>query len=296
MKRMKSSMFSRFASQLNFKLFRYGFIAIISSVIFYACSNEEISTNGQGSTNKVLQVESKKNSLSNNANFIQENVNSFSEQVFVNIESLEVALNKNSYVGFNTQAMQMLNAATSENDLKVVFEMAGIANSQEIIDILKNNVAIQEAFIIENPSFYNLSVEKQMELLNGSIELAITNYETKVLIPSYGVVEAANCASTFNKTIDRCAGDFGICAVFAVAGAYVGLAPGLLQAAYCMVSKVNCDSRAKQDYKECVITPFTPGGPPPSPSTPPTGVVTIHCDPDSCWTTDSNGKFVERIN
>lgn len=257
---------------------------------FYACSNEEISMKGDVHGNKSLKVESEKNSLSGKTDFIQENLNSFSEQVVGNIGSLETALNKNSYVGFNAQAMQMLSIATEENDLKIIFEMAGIANSQEVIDILKKNVALQQAFILENPNFYNLTLEEQTELLNGSFELAINNYNTNDPLPPSGLVGDPNCARIFNKSIDRCNGDFGTCAVFAVAGAYAGLAPGLLAAAYCMVSKVNCDGRAKEDYKECVSEPVSPDGPPPV-----TGELSIVCSEivlDSCWLVDSNGKYV----
>lgn len=118
--------------------------------------------------------------------------------------------------------MQMLNSATNENDLKNVFANAGISNSAEVIAILKNIVDTQQAFILENPDFYNLTIEEQTVLLNTSVEIYISAN------PPGGLVGSNNCARTFNKTINRCAADFGVCAVFAVAGAYGGVVPGLL--------------------------------------------------------------------
>lgn len=272
------------------KLYIFGFI--VAFIIFYSCSSEDESLNKLGAVK--AKIESAKNTSENSvivASNMEENLNTLSVQIFVNVSNLEVALNKNAYVGFNAEAMQKLSAAKNESDLKIVFEMAGIANSQEVINLLKSNVAIQQAFVSQNPGFYNFTVEKQTQLLNTHLELVKNTYNSQVPLPPTGLVGSPNCASTFNKSIDRCAGDFGTCAVFAVAGAYAGLIPGLLSAAYCMATKITCDNRAKQDYKECVLEPMSPDGPPP-----PTGELTLHCNRDSCWTTDSNGKFVERID
>lgn len=292
MKKTRNFIYDFSLNQINPKLFMFGLIAVMTLIIFYSCSTGDESINKSGKTETITASEKTKK-IGNTETVlpisVQENINSFSEQIFVSVESLDIALNKNSYVGFNAQTMQMLGTAEDEYDLKIVFEMAGIANSQEVIDILKNNVAIQQAFIEQNPSFYSLTVEKQAELLNASIGLAKNSYNSHIPIPPTELVGGPNCARAFNRNIDECAEDFGVCAVFAVAGAYAGLAPGLLAAAYCMVTKITCDSRAKRDYKECVLTPL--GSVPP-----PTGELTIHCDKfaDSCWTTDSNGKYVGR--
>lgn len=71
-------------------------------------------------------------------------------------------------------------------------------------------------------------------------------------LPITEFVTLPYCAGAFNNEISECAEDFGVCAVFAVAGAYAGLAPGLLAAAYCMTTKLICDGRAKTKYRECV--------------------------------------------
>lgn len=293
MKNLKETNSRLASNRVSAKLSVFGFIATFI-LIFYSCSSEDDSLNKSGGASKT-KTESVKSTTENSVvgvpAAIEENLSSLSVQIFVNVASLEVALNKNSYVGFNAQAMQKLNTAKNESELKIAFEMGGIANSQEVINVLKNNVAIQQVFISQNPGFYNLTVEKQTQLLNTHIELVKNSYNSQVPIPPTGLVGNPNCASTFNKSINRCAGDFGTCAVFAVAGAYAGLAPGLLAAAYCMVTKISCDSRAKEDYKECVLEPMNPDGPPP-----PTGEITMHCDRDSCWTTDSNGKYIERVD
>lgn len=285
-----------FFKQVNSKLCLFGICALLM-LFLYSCSSEEEQINKLGDSKG--EIESAKTKATDNLDVVlpfsvEENLNLFSEQIFISAESLEVALNKNNYVAFNAQAMQMLNAATNENDLKIVFEMAGIANSQEVIDILKNNVAIQQAFIAENPSFYNLTIEQQSQLLNASVGLAKNSYTSHIPVPITELVGPANCGRNFNQDIDDCAEDFGQCAVFAIAGAYAGIVPGLLGAAYCMTTKITCDNRAKREYKECVYEKVDEGTPPP------TGELTIHCTmmavEDSCWTTDSNGKYVGRVH
>lgn len=285
MKKLQTSKFNRLLKQVNRRLFPFGLTVLLITTLFYSCSSDEESINKAGMSKTSTQT-AKAKTIDESEISVKENLDSFSQQIFGNVKSLEVALNKNSYVGFNTQAMQKFNAAKNENDLKIVFEMAGIANSQEIINILKNNVAIQQTFISKNASFYTLTGEKQVQLLNTSLELTKISYKSPILPPA-GLVGAPSCGGTFNKSVDRCAGDFGTCAVFAVAGAYAGLAPGLLAAAYCMVTKISCDNRAKEDYKECIHA-YIPDG-----YVPPTGVLTLKCDLDSCWTVDSNGKYIE---
>ena len=280
-------------NQINIKLF--GFFWVLIAIVFYSCSSEDESVNQSGMTKakiKSEKIQTIGEVLTGLPVSEQENLNSYSEQIFVHLQSLEIALNRNSSLDFNPQAMQALNAAKNENDLKIVFEMAGIANSQEVINILKDNVKIQQEFISQNPIFYSLSVEEQVGLLNSGIALAKIGYHSQIPNLFDGLVGNNNCAGDFNRAIGRCNGDFGTCAVFAVAGAYAGLAPGLLAAAYCMVTKLTCDKRAKEDYKICTIEQVYPGGP-----TPPTGVVTLHCDKfaDTCWTTDSNGKYIETL-
>ncbi|MEO8240009.1 MAG: hypothetical protein ABI576_18025 [Flavobacterium sp.] len=288
MKKSRSVIYSFLLNQVNVQ-YVLGFMTLLIMIIFYSCStDEDTSINKSGTIGTKKQLEKTK-SLDELGVIIsdhtEENVISFSEEIFLNFGNLDVALHKNTNVNFNAQTMQMLNSATNENDLKNVFTNAGISNTQEIIAILKNIVETQQAFILQNPDFYNLTIEEQTELLNTSVEMYINAN------PPGGLVGNNNCARTFNKTITRCTADFGTCAVFAIAGAYAGLAPGLLAAAYCMVTKYTCDSRAKEDYRECLIEPVSPDGPPPV-----TGEVTLHCVRDSCWTTDSNGKYIERID
>ncbi|MCP2025032.1 hypothetical protein L1276_000172 [Flavobacterium sp. HSC-32F16] len=277
---------------VNSKLLFLGIFALVNMWIFHSCTTEDASNNSSGQSEKNVKID---NSNSNNTNRLGENgpggidgnVSSFSNKIFFNSGRLESELNKNLYVGFNEETMNMLNAAQNENDLKIVFERAGIANSQEIIDILKSNVEAQQAFISENPDFYNLTVEEQSVLLNFSAEESKKKYANNVTLLDPNNYLVPDCAHAFNTSISRCAGDFGTCAVFAVAGAYAGLAPGLLAAAYCMVTKITCDNRAKRDFKDCgakeIGTPDIDG------------VLTLHCDLDSCWTTDRRGVFVRRI-
>lgn len=129
---------------------------------FYSCASDEENLDASGtnkkSTESVMDKTTSKSVIGVPVE-VQQHVESFSQQIYVNVMSLENALNKNSYVAFNAQAMQMLNNAQTENDFKIVFEMAGIANSQEVINILKNNVAVQQSFISRNFDFYMLSEE-----------------------------------------------------------------------------------------------------------------------------------------
>jgi len=293
MKKTRNSDFS--LNQINPKLFMFGLIAVMTLIIFYSCSTGDESINKSGKAE--TKTKSEKNKTIGNAeigldNSVQENLNSYSEQIFVGVESLEIALNKNIDVDFNAQAMQMLETAEDEYDLKIVFEMAGIANSQEVINILKSIVAKQQAFITQNSSFYSLTPEKQAELLNASIEFARITYNSPVLFPPLEQVSGSSCARTFNNSRGDCIEDFAVCAAGAIYAAGGGIWPGLVVAAGCMAMKYFCDKRAKRDYKECVIMPM--GTVPP-----PTGELTIHCtafaiEEDSCWTTDSNGKYVGR--
>lgn len=292
MKKSKNVINSFLLNHVNFK-YVLGFMILSIMIIFYSCSTDEnASVNKSGAVGTKKQLEKTK-SLDllgiNISDHTEENVIAFSEEIFTNFGSLDIALNKNANVSFDPLTMQMLNSAETENDLKNVFTNAGIANSTEVIEILKNIVETQKSFILQNPDFYDLPIEQQTELLNASVEIYVNAN------PPGGLVGSNNCARTFNKTINRCAGDFGVCAVFAVAGAYGGVVPGLLAAAYCMTTKLSCDSRAKEDYMECLLEPVSADGPPPV-----TGEITIHCTGgrstvDSCWTTDSNGKYIETL-
>nr|WP_315239096.1 hypothetical protein [uncultured Flavobacterium sp.] len=269
----------------------FGLIAFIILIFFYSCSTEDESINKSGKTESITKSEKNKSIVSTEAGLnisMQENLNLFSEQIFVSVESLEIALNKNTDVDFNDQAMQMLETAGDEYDLKIVFEMAGIANSQEVINILKGIVAKQQAFITQNSSFYSLTPEKQAELLNASIEFAKITYNSNVLFPPFEVVGANPCARSFNNSRGDCIEDFAVCSAGAIYAAAGGLWPGLAVAAGCMAMKLLCDHRVKRDYKECLQS---------KEDVPPTtGELTVHCDKyaDSCWTTDSNGKYVGR--
>lgn len=275
-------------NELKLKFYFYRFIAVIM-IFFYSCSNDDASINKSG--NATTKKETDKDRTLDKSDIVISdynvgNVNAFSEAIFHNFESLDSELKKNTNINFTAETMQMLGSATNEDDLKIIFKKAGILNTLEVIQILKNIVSVQQTFIAQNPDFNNLAVDQQVEVLNASVETYINSHAP--IIPD-GLV-GDDCSKTFNKTINRCAGDFGTCAVFAVAGAYAGLAPGLLAAAYCMTSKLSCDSRAKQDFRECKAEQVNPDGPPPV-----TGEVTVHCDRDSCWTTDSNGKYIETI-
>jgi hypothetical protein len=152
--------------------------------------------------------------------------------------------------------MQMLETAENEYDLKIAFEMAGISNRQEVIDILKNIVAKQQAFIAQNPDFYSLTPGKQAELLNSSIELARITYNSPVLFPPSELVSGNPCARAFNNWRGDCIEDFGVCAAGAIYAAAGGIWPGLAGAAICMAMKYFCDERAERDYKQCIITPI----------------------------------------
>jgi len=298
MKRTRNSIYDFSLNQINPKLFMFGLIAIMTLIIFYSCSTGDESINKSGKTETITASEKTKKIGNTETGLdisVQENLNSFSEQTFTSVESLEIALYKNSYVGFNAQAMQMLNAATNENDLKSAFEMAGIANSQEVINILKNNVTIQQQFISENPDFYNLTIEKRVELLDASIVLAENNYFSQIPLPYSGSQAESSCSKAWRKNRNRCLRDYGVCSVGSIAAAFIPpFWPALVGAAICLASKVNCESDAKQDWLDC--DPVLAGTPPP-----PTGELTIHCTDmrsavDSCWTTDSNGKYVGRVD
>jgi len=289
MKRMKSN-YRLLESQINFKLFNLGFIIFFIIITFSSCSNDDESLSKSGETknkSKSEEVNSKDKTQKSTAEFIQENVNSFSQTIFLNNDRLDYALSQNLYVGFNAQSMQMLSAAQNESDLKIVFEGAGIANSQEIIDILKSNVEAQQTFINQSMDFYGLTIDQQVEYLKKGVEISNNNYiiaHGPAITSGYA---SARCATGFNTTVGRCAEDFGTCAVFAVAGAYAGLAPGLLGAAYCMTTKIVCDRRAIRDFKDCEAKEIILNG-----ATGSTEVYTKACDRDSCWSIDANGKYI----
>ncbi|PJJ07101.1 hypothetical protein CLU83_0245 [Flavobacterium sp. 1] len=285
-------------SQMKLKIYLYGFITVLIMIIFYSCSNTEVESITK-SGNAEAKKESGKNETLNKSEVVISdydtgNVNSFSQQTFANVESIETALNKNNYVGFNNEAIQLVNVATNENDLRFAFEKAGIANSQEVIDLLKTMVTAQQDFISENPSFYNLPIETRIELLNASIDLTKSTYIWNTPLPNIGqVVPDTKCGRRLIRNWNRCNQDFGGCAVGAIVSTYAGGWPGLVMAAICMYNKVNCQNRAQENYTEC-LTEVIEGVPPP------TGELTIHCTldavVDSCWTTDSNGKYVGRVN
>ncbi|SEO24034.1 hypothetical protein SAMN05444671_0574 [Flavobacterium sp. CF108] len=286
MKNLKEAKIKLVSKRVSSKLSLFGFIAIFILIIYSCSTSEEESLNKSGvSKTKTETVENKTENSVIVPVGIQENLNALTAQVYANTKNLDAALNKNRFIDFNAQAMQKLNTAKTESELKIAFEMGGIANSQEVINILKNTIANEQIFVSQNVGFYDFTPEQQTILINKSIE-AYKNSN-----PPGGLVGTNNCARIFNKTIDRCADDYIYCAIGAIVGtAFGGYAAGLPAAATCMVSKLNCDGRAKEDYRECLIEPVSPDGPPP-----PTGELTLHCDRDSCWTTDSNGKFVERI-
>ena len=283
----KKNHYARFFNQSNVRSLSFGFMTLFIAVLFCACSGEEELKKGsalQKSTNLTKR---------SGADLIEESAISFSQAILSNNYDLDYALNKNLHVGFNEQTMQMLNSVQNEIELKLVFEQAGIANSQEVMDILHSIVQAQQSFIDENPSFYTLTQQQQIEYLNTGIELAKNNYVNPNPIIPTSNYWTSTCASAFNKSIDRCNGDFGTCAVFAVAGAYAGFAPGLLAAAYCMVTKLSCDRRSKQDYIECLAPSDSGSGGLDLNNNPITE--TIHCDQDSCWTTTLNGQYIRRV-
>ncbi|MBW4360895.1 hypothetical protein [Flavobacterium taihuense] len=284
---------------MKLKIYLHGFITVLIMIIFYSCSTTEVETINK-SGNAEAKKESGKNEILDKSKFVistydTKNVNSFSQQTFANVESIETALNKNNYVGFNNEAIQLVNAAKNENDLRFAFEKAGIANSQEVIDLLKTMVIAQQDFISKNPSFYSLPIETRIKLLNASIDLTKSTYIWNTPLPNIGqVVPNSKCGRLLNRDWTRCNQDFSGCAVGAVIVAAAGLWPGLAAAAGCMYTKVNCQNRAQEDYTECLVA-YTIGVPPL------TGELTLHCTDmraavDSCWTTDSNGKYVGRVD
>lgn len=279
--------FNRFFNQSNVRSFLFGIMVIFISVLFEACSNEE-------ELKKESEVQKSTNlTKRSGVDLIEESATSFSQAILSNNDDLNYALNKNLYVGFNEQTMQMLNSVQNEIELKLVFEQAGIANSQEVMDILYSIVQAQQSFIDENPNFYTLTQQQQIEYLNTGIELAKNNYVNPNPITPTSSYWTSTCASAFNKSIDRCNGDFGTCAVFAVAGAYAGFAPGLLAAAYCMATKLSCDRRSKEDYIECLAPSDSGSGGLDYNNNPITE--TLHCDRDSCWATTLNGQYIRRV-
>ncbi len=290
-------------SQMKLKNYFYEFITVLFMIIFYSCSTTEFE-----SLNNKENTEAKKESVQNKTldksetailDYDIENVNSLSQQIFASVETIEVALNKNNSVAFNNEAKQLVNTATNENDLKFAFEKAGIANSQEVIDLLKIMVTAQQDFISNNPSFYNLPIETRIEVLNASIESTQSSYIWNTPLPNIlgQAVPNDKCGRLLTRNWSRCNRAFGACAVSAIAGAAAGIWPGLIGAAVCMYSKYDCQKNAQEDYTECLLE---------SADLPPaTGELTLHCtvsDPlattaaDSCWTTDSNGKYVGRID
>lgn len=269
---------------------------LLATTFFYSCSDEDEPLNKSGKIDNKEMVNDnnvKENSVIIKEDLIKQNVNSFSVAIFSNYGSLEDALNKNLSVGFNNpETMQMLNNAKNENDLKIVFQRAGIANSQEVIDILKNIVEVQHDFIVENPNFYNLTKEQQVEYLNSSVETAKNSFMVvnPPVLPTIPYFTTPGCAHNYNTGISRCNTDFGVCGVFAVAGTYAGILPGLLAAAYCMTTKVICDKRVYRDFKDCqaqeIIKNGGPNGEP---------LLMLQCDRDSCWANDLSGKYFGRV-
>jgi hypothetical protein len=223
--------------QVNSKIVIFGFITVLIIMILYSCSTEDESIYKSEMSKTTTEQEKTKIIGNIEAGLpisVQENLNSFSEQISLNAKSLDIALYKNQNVEFNAQAMQMLNAATNEIDLKSAFEMAGITNSQEVIDILKNNVIIQQEFIDKNPNFYNLTIEERVELLNASLGLAENNYFSQIPLPSSGLQVDSPCSRAWKKNNDKCLRNYGVCSVGSIAAAFIPpFWPALVAAATC---------------------------------------------------------------
>lgn len=204
-------------------------ILLFSTIIFIACTNEdEINSKNQfNSANLKINLK----------NYVEENHRICSE--------ISSALITNSGIRFKSDFAAHLNSCKTENDVKELIDNQGLKNSQIIFALLKESIANQNKFRQYNPSFYQLSPEKKLEILNNTFEMYVKNKE------NIKNQKTLSCASSYNTSISRCNRDYTGCAVVAVLAAADGIIPGLIAGGYCMWSHSNCLQDASNDYEAC---------------------------------------------
>ncbi len=238
-----------------------------------SCSNEpinEVVTNGKLSMTTVI-----------------ENLDIYSNEYAKNNYKILEALGRNKEREFNAGFLNALLYAKNENDLKILFQSAGIDNSIEVVGLLKKSVQIQSDFRKSNPSFYKLDIQKRTELLEKSFEVVLKRIDLSNSIGymaqrgvasgfvNYMPFEAdpifpanlaeANCRNIYMKERKRCERDFFICGGFALASAVYTVGWGtVIGAAYCSVTVNVCGMDAEEDYSHCLKPyeelPWLPAG------------------------------------
>lgn len=244
------------------KMFFVIVMMIVAFVINTSCSNEPINENISNSSTSMTTV--------------IKNLDIYSNEYAKNNYKILEALGRNKkYLNLTQVFLNALLYTKNENDLKILFQSAGIDNSIEVIGLLKKSVQIQSDFRKANPSFYKLDIQKRTELLEKSFEVVLkridlsnsigymtqrgatsgfVNYmpfEAAPLIPTDLV--GANCYNIYVKEKKRCERDFFICGGFALASALYTVGWGtVVGAAYCSVTLNICGMDAQEDYSHCL--------------------------------------------
>lgn len=243
------------------KMFFVIVMMIVAFVVSISCSNEPINENISNSSTSMTTV--------------IENLDIYSNEYAKNNYKILEALGRNKKLEFNAGFLNALLHTKNGNDLKILFQNAGIDNSIEVLGLLKKSIQIQSDFRKVNPIFYKLDIQKRTELLEKSFEVVLkridlsnsigymaqrgvtsgfVNYmpfEAAPLIPTDLV--GANCYSIYVKERKRCERDFFVCGGFALASALYTVGWGtVVGAAYCSVTLNICGMDAQEDYSDCL--------------------------------------------
>lgn len=202
-------------------------VAIIMS-FFVSCSNEN-NANSFDSSNKIKE---------NLINYIAKRDKIFTE--------IDLELNRNEKFKFDSNIISLLNSSDTEKKFTEVILNSNIKNSNLILALLKESVYNENEFRTNNPMFYKLSIEDRTSYLNNSIDLHLKTKEISL------ANKITSCAGDYNTDIGRCNRDALISSSASIIAAGAGILPGLIAAAYTMISHHNCVSDAKEDYQSCL--------------------------------------------
>ena len=205
------------------------------------------------------QNESYENAV--NKNTTSKDIRNLIVKLSENNIKIDNALAENNNLIFDENVIKFLNAAKNETDIKKSFETAGIKNSDELINLLKEKVNLGKQFMLENPNFYKLDLQKRTILLDKVLDsMFFPNYvESKInklgklSINDKNTIASKNCAKQYNININRCNGSSLRCSAAAIISASAGIWPGLIGAAFCMWESHDCKIEASEDYRDCLV-------------------------------------------
>ncbi len=154
------------------------------------------------------QNESYENAV--NKNTTSKDIRNLIVKLSENNIKIDNALAENNNLIFDENVIKFLNAAKNETDIKKSFETAGIKNSDELINLLKEKVNLGKQFMLENPNFYKLDLQKRTILLDKVLDsMFFPNYVEskmnklgKLSINDKNTIASKNCAKQYNININ----------------------------------------------------------------------------------------------